>query len=110
MLFLFSLIVNSPLLSRAMGAKVPSFHLGLVVFGILYSPLSLMIGLATNYISRRNEFEADRFAKEKYRPEPLAEALKKLSVKNLSNMMPHPAYVFFHYSHPPLLARLAKLE
>ena len=110
MLFLFSLIVNSPLLSRAMGAKEPSFHLGLVVFGILYSPLSLMIGLATNYISRRNEFEADRFAKENYRPEPLAEALKKLSVKNLSNMMPHPAYVFFHYSHPPLLARLAKLE
>jgi len=110
MLFLFSLIVDSPLLSKAMGAEAPSFHLGLIVFGILYSPLSLMIGLATNYISRRNEFEADRFAKENYKPEPLAEALKKLSVKNLSNMMPHPAYVFFHYSHPPLLARLAKLE
>jgi STE24 endopeptidase len=110
MLFLFSLIVDSPLLSRAMGAEVPSFHLGLVVFGILYSPLSLIIGLATNYISRKNEFEADRFAKENFGAGPLAEALKKLSVKNLSNMMPHPAYVFFHYSHPPLLARLAKLE
>ncbi len=110
MLFLFSVIVDSPLLSRALGAEMPSFHLGLIVFGILYSPLSLMIGLATNYLSRKNEFEADRFVRENYDPRYLAEALKKLSVKNLSNMMPHPAYVFFHYSHPPLLSRLAKLE
>jgi STE24 endopeptidase len=110
MLFLFSVVVDSPLLSRAMGAETPSFHLGLIVFGILYSPLSLMIGLVTNYISRKNEFEADRFVRENYRPGPLSVALKKLSVKNLSNMMPHPAYVFFHYSHPPLLDRLGKLE
>jgi STE24 endopeptidase len=110
MLFLFSLVVDSPLLSRAMGADIPSFHLGLIVFGILYSPLSLLIGLATNYISRKNEFEADRFVHDNYYPGVLANALKKLSVKNLSNMIPHPAYVFFHYSHPPLLERLAKLE
>jgi STE24 endopeptidase len=110
MLFLFSLVVNSPLLSQAMGSETTSFHLGLIVFGILYSPLSLVIGLLTNYISRRNEFAADHFVFENYRPEILAEALKKLSVKNLSNMMPHPAYVFFHYSHPPLLSRLEKLE
>ena len=110
MLFLFSLIVRSPLLSNAMGAKTPSFHLGLIVFGILYSPLSLLIGLVTNYISRRNEFEADEFVIKNYEPHWLSEALKKLSVKNLSNMLPHPAYVFFHYSHPPLLERLAKLE
>ena len=57
----------------------------------------------SNYISRKNEFAADRFVRENFKPEILAEALKKLSVKNLSNMMPHPAYVFFHYSHPPLL-------
>ncbi len=110
MLFLFSLVVNNPELSQALGAKIPSFHLGLIVFGILYSPLSLLIGLLTNYISRKNEFAADRFAKENYKPEILSLALKKLSVKNLSNMMPHPAYVFFHYSHPPLLSRLEKLE
>jgi STE24 endopeptidase len=110
MLFLFSLIVDSPMLSRALGAETPSFHLGLIVFGILYSPLSLLIGLATNYFSRKNEFEADRFVRVNYEPKYLAEALKKLSVKNLSNMMPHPTYVFFHYSHPPLLSRLAKLE
>jgi len=110
MLFLFSLVIDSPLLSGAMGAELPSFHLGLIVFGILYSPLSLLIGLVTNYISRRNEFEADRFVHDNYDPGILAGALKKLSVKNLSNMIPHPAYVFFHYSHPPLLERLAKLE
>lgn len=110
MLFLFSLVVNNPELSQALGSKNTSFHLGLIVFGILYSPLSLIIGLFSNYISRKNEFEADRFVKENFRPELLAEALKKLSVKNLSNMMPHPAYVFFHYSHPPLLGRLEKLE
>jgi STE24 endopeptidase len=110
MLFLFSLVVNSPQLSEAIGAKSASFHMGLIVFGILYSPLSLMIGLVTNYISRKNEFAADRFVKENFKPELLAAALKKLSVKNLSNMMPHPTYVFFHYSHPPLLARLEKLE
>lgn len=110
MLFLFSLVVNSPGLSIALGSQNTSFHLGLIVFGILYSPLSLLIGMLTNYISRRNEFAADRFVKDNFKPEILAEALKKLSVKNLSNMMPHPVYVFFHYSHPPLLSRLEKLE
>jgi STE24 endopeptidase len=110
MLFLFSLLVNNPALSGALGSKTTSFHLGLIVFGILYSPLSLVIGLLTNFISRKNEFAADRFVKEYFKPEILAVALKKLSVKNLSNMMPHPAYVFFHYSHPPLLSRLEKLE
>jgi len=110
MLYLFSLVVDNPNLSEAIGAKTTSFHLGLIVFGILYSPLSLIIGMFSNYISRKNEYAADRFAKEKFNPEILASALKKLSVKNLSNMMPHPAYVFFHYSHPPLLSRLERLE
>jgi STE24 endopeptidase len=110
MLFLFSLVVNNPSLSDALGARHQSFHLGLIVFGILYSPLSLVIGLFSNYISRKNEFQADGFVKENHKADNLANALKKLSVKNLSNMMPHPAYVFFHYSHPPLLSRLEKLE
>jgi len=103
-------VVNNPSFSLALGSEISSFHLGLIVFGILYSPLSLVIGLLTNYISRRNEFTADRFVKENFKPEFLAEALKKLSVKSLSNMIPHKAYVFFHYSHPPLLRRLEELE
>ncbi len=110
MLFLFSRVVNNPDLSQALGSEQNSFHLGLIVFGILYSPLSLVIGLLTNYISRRNEFTADSFVKDYMNPEILSSALKKLSVKNLSNMMPHKAYVFFHYSHPPLLNRLARLK
>jgi STE24 endopeptidase len=110
MLFLFSLVVNNPMLSSAMGAKSTSFHMGLIVFGILYSPLSLVIGLVSNYFSRKNEFQADNYAKEHYKAEALASALKKLSVKNLSNMLPHRVYVFFHYSHPPLLQRLERLE
>ena len=110
MLFLLSTVINNPALYEALGAKQPSFQLGLIVFGILYSPLSLVIGLAANYFSRKNEFTADRFAKENFEASSLASALKKLSVKNLSNMMPHPAYVFFHYSHPPLLERLEKIE
>jgi STE24 endopeptidase len=110
MLFLFSLVVDNPLLSNAMGVQAASFHIGLIVFGILYSPISLIIGLISNYISRRNEFEADEFAGTNFSPSVLASALKKLSVKNLSNMVPHPAYVFFHYSHPPLLRRLERLE
>jgi len=110
MLFLFSLVVDNPELSQALGAESSSFHLGLIVFGILYSPLSLLIGLVSNFVSRGHEFSADRYAKENFNGAILGDALKKLSVKNLSNMMPHPVYVFFHYSHPPLLNRLEKLE
>lgn len=110
MLFLFSLVVDNPHLSKALGAETPSFHMGLIVFGILYSPVSLVIGLLGNLISRRNEFSADRFAREHECGSHLASALKKLSVSNLSNLVPHPAYVYFHYSHPPLLERLKYLE
>jgi STE24 endopeptidase len=110
MLFLLSVVVNNPSLSKALGSENASFHMGLIVFGILYSPLSLIIGLFTNWVSRKNEFAADNYVREKFKPELLATAIIKLSIKNLSNMMPHPAYVFFHYSHPPLLQRLEKLE
>jgi STE24 endopeptidase len=110
MLFLLSTVINNPVLYKALGAEQSSFQLGLIVFGILYSPLSLVIGLGANYFSRKNEFAADHFAKENFEAAALASALKKLSVKNLSNMIPHPAYVFFYYSHPPLLERLEKIE
>jgi STE24 endopeptidase len=61
-------------------------------------------------LSRKNEFEADAYAKENYNGNALSMALKKLSVDSLSNLYPHPLYVFFHYSHPPLLKRLEKIE
>ena len=109
-LFIFSLFVGSPELSAALGVETPSFHIGLIAFGILYSPISLVSGLAMNIFSRKNEYQADAFAAEYFDGEELASALKKLSVKNLSNLRPHPAYVFFHYSHPTLLQRLKALK
>jgi STE24 endopeptidase len=110
MLFIISLFIGNPVLSQALGAEQGSFHMGILAFGLLYSPLSLLLGLVMNVISRKHEFEADRFAGEKYNAEALQTALKKLSVNNLSNLRPHPVYVFFHYSHPPLLQRLKALD
>ena len=109
-LFILSLFIGNPLLSQALGAEQGSFHLGLLAFGILYSPLSLVLGTLMNMISRSNEYAADKFATVYFNGESLKEALKKLSVKNLSNLRPHPAVVFFHYSHPPLLERLAAID
>ena len=77
---------------------------------MLYSPLSTVIGILENMLSRKNEYSADRYAGTHYHPVALQEALKKLSVNNLSNLRPHPAYVFFYYSHPTLLQRLRALE
>ncbi len=109
MLYILSLFIGNPVLSQALGASEGSFHLGILAFGLLYSPLSLILGLGMNILSRKNEFSADRYAGENYKPEPLKDALKKLSVNHLSNLRPHPAYVFFYYSHPPLLQRLQAL-
>jgi len=108
-LFILSLLVGSPVLSEALGASAPSFHIGLVAFGILYSPLSMILGIGGNILSRKNEFQADRYAGETHEPRALVSALKGLSRKNLSNLTPHPAYVFFHYSHPPLYERVKAL-
>ena len=107
-LFIFSQLIKSPALSRALGVEKPNFHIGLVAFGVLYSPVSFVLGIFMNMLSRKNEYQADAFAAENYKPEALA--LKKLSVKNLSNLTPHPRYVFFHYSHPTLLQRLDHLR
>jgi STE24 endopeptidase len=109
-LFIFSLLIDNPYLSKALGVEEPNFHIGLVAFGILYSPVSFVLGIFMNQLSRKNEYQADAFAAENYKPEPLASALKKLSQKNLSNLTPHPLYVFFNYSHPPLFERLKHLQ
>ncbi|RKD85045.1 M48 family metallopeptidase [Mangrovibacterium diazotrophicum] len=110
MLYIFSLVIDSPELSQALGVDKAYFHIGLIAFGILYSPLSSIIGIGMNIFSRKNEYEADEFAAKNYSAEPLATALKKLSVNNLSNLRPHPAYVFVHYSHPTLLQRLNAMQ
>lgn len=109
-LFVFGLLIGNPRLSNALGVDEPNFHIGLVAFGVLYSPISFFTGIFMNLLSRKNEYEADRFAAENFKPEALASALKKLSVNNLSNLTPHKLYVFFHYSHPTLLQRLDHLK
>ncbi len=109
-LFVFGLLIGNPKLSSALGVDEPNFHIGLVAFGVLYSPISFFTGIFMNILSRKNEYEADRFAAENFKPEALASALKKLSVNNLSNLTPHKLYVFFHYSHPTLLQRLDHLK
>jgi STE24 endopeptidase len=109
-LFVLSLLVFSENVSLALGGNQLSVPLNLIAFGILFSPVSAVTGLLMNIISRRNEFEADDFARQTYSGSALGEALKKLSVENLSNLYPHPLYVFFHYSHPPLLRRLAAIR
>ncbi len=109
-LFIFSLFVGNPILSAALGVAAPSFHIGLIAFGVLYSPISMVTGLAMNIFSRKNEYQADAFAAKHFDSNEIASALKKLSVKNLSNLLPHPVYVFFHYSHPTLLQRFKALK
>jgi STE24 endopeptidase len=110
MFFILSLFVFNPVLSEALGDDQLAFHLNLIAFGILYTPISHITGLIMNAVSRKNEYEADKFAATTYDGKFLQNALKKLSVNNLSNLTPHPAYVFVHYSHPPLLERLKALN
>lgn len=105
MVWLLSLALNIPDLSLALGAREPSFYLGLIAFGLLFSPVSFFTGIVSNLISRKHEYQADAFAKQRHLGHDLINALIKLSRNNLSNLTPHPAYVFFHYSHPTLLQR-----
>ena len=109
-LWLLSLFVSEPILAQALGVDEVSFHIGLVAFSFLYAPISLITGLVTNFLSRKFEYQADNFAKTTFSSAYLVDALKKLSRKSLSNLTPHPAYVFFHYSHPPLAKRIKNLE
>ncbi|WP_445731986.1 M48 family metallopeptidase [Mariniflexile sp.] len=109
-LYILSLFISNPLLSNALGVEIPSFHIGLIAFGLLYSPISEITGLIMNMFSRKFEYEADDYAKNSFKAEPLITALKKLSKNSLSNLTPHPAYVFMHYSHPTLLERIGNLR
>ncbi len=109
-LYILSLFVFSQNLSLALGYPEVSVAINLIAFGILFSPISKIIGVFFNIFSRKNEFEADEFAAKTWNAQDLVTALKKLSVKNLSNIQPHKAFVFVNYSHPTLLQRLKALN
>ena len=96
-------------LSEALGASVGSFHLSALAFFLLFSPVSTLIGLVNNALSRRNEYDADDFARETYDGPAIASALKKISTDSLANLSPHPLYVAVNYTHPPMLERLRNL-
>lgn len=108
-LYILSLTVGNAAFSQALGVSGHSFHVGLVAFALLYSPVSTLTGLLMNMLSRKFEYQADAYARNTFQAEPLIESLKKLSRNNLSNLTPHPLYVFFNYSHPTLYQRIKRL-
>ena len=109
--FLLSLFLGNENLFAAFQMENLSIYGGLIFFSFVFSPLSLLLGIAVNILSRRHEFEADRYAAESTGQGTfLISGLKKLCVANLSNLTPHPAMVFFHYSHPPVLVRIRGLR
>ena len=109
-LYILSLFVGSTLLSNALGVEKPSFHIGLIAFGILYSPISEITSLFMNALSRKFEYQADDYAKYNFGAAPLISSLKKLSKNSLSNLTPSDLYVKIHYSHPSLLQRVINLK
>tara|TARA_B100001142_G_scaffold80496_1_gene81321 strand:+ start:1806 stop:3038 length:1233 start_codon:yes stop_codon:yes gene_type:complete len=109
MLYILSLFIYMPVFSEALGIDNHSFHIGLITFSILFTPISEISSLIFNLFSRKFEYEADEFAKKTYDGKYLIEALKVLSKDSLSNLTPHPKYVWWHYSHPTLLQRVVRL-
>ena len=109
--FLFSRFISWPPLFEAFHIHTPSVHAGMVFFGMLFSPINFFLGIAMQGLSRKNEYEADRFAAETTKDgSAMIDALKKLSAHNLSNLGPHPLYVFLHYSHPPVVERVRAIR
>ncbi|MDO9154934.1 MAG: M48 family metallopeptidase [Paludibacter sp.] len=107
--YLLGLLLNSDSLAIALGGHSANFHLNVLGFGILYSPFSLVLDLFSNRLSRKYEYQADHFAASYGFGNQLVSGLKKLSATSLSNLMPHPVYVFFHYSHPTLYQRIKNI-
>ena len=109
-LFILSLLVGNSLLSQALGVETASFHIGLIAFTILYSPISEITSLFMNILSRKFEYEANDYAKNNFSGKSLISALKKLSKNSLSNLTPNNLYVKIHYSHPTILQRILNLK
>ena len=110
MLYILSLLIYMPIFSEALGIQSHSFHIGLITFSILYTPISEIFSLIFNVFSRKFEYQADHYAKETFSSKHLIEALKVLSKDSLSNLTPHPKYVWWHYSHPTLAQRIKHLQ
>lgn len=103
-------MLNYPEVSFALGAEVTSFHIAAVTFFLLFSPISMVLGLADMALSRRNEFDADEYSSSTYPKGVMKSALGKISTDALANLNPHPLYVKVHYTHPPVIERLKALD
>ena len=111
MLWMLSIFISHGGLFDAFYMQYSSVYAGMIFFGMLFTPLELALSIIMNIVSRKNEYEADRFAVATTdKPEKMIAALKKLSVHNLANLTPHPFTVFLHYSHPPLLERISAIR
>ena len=110
MLFILSKFLFNSQVSYALGGEVQFRHFEIFAFSIIYTPISTFLGILMNIKSRKNEFEADNYACKTFNKESLITALKKLSKDNLTNLTPHPFYVFINYSHPPLHTRIEAMK
>jgi len=110
-LYVFSLLLDRKELYDAFLMSRQSLYAGLIFCGMLVSPVEFVISLFLHALSRKNEFSADRFAADTTgRPSIMVDALKKLSLNNLSHLTPHSFYVFLNYSHTPVLERIRALN
>ncbi len=107
---LFGLMIQSDIFSTAFGFEKANFGFSMILFTILLSPISTVLGLLTSRISRRAEYQADAFASIKYKKEPMISALKVLAKENFANLTPHPLYVKLTYSHPPIKDRIQAIN
>ena len=110
MFWLFSLFIGNEALAAAAGCGAASFHVNLAVFSLIYTPISLVLDILTNIVSRRHERQADAFAAAHGMGPAEASALKKMSAKSLANLTPHPVVVFVEYSPPTLYERVKFLQ
>ncbi|HUP24994.1 MAG TPA: M48 family metallopeptidase [Thermoanaerobaculia bacterium] len=109
--YLLSFFLAEPKLYRAFFVEQPSVAAGFVFFGLLYTPIELVLSVAINAVSRRHEYQADRFAAETTGdPRSMIRALERLAIDNLSNLTPHPMVVALEASHPPVVRRIRALE
>jgi len=110
MFYLFSIFLTKTSFFNAFFVSQPNIYIGIVIFSLLYAPINYIISIITNILFRKFEYQADDFSKKTANYKDMIKALKKLAVNNLSNLYPHPFYVFLNYSHPPVLKRIKNLK
>ena len=110
MLYVFSLVIDNTYIANAAGCAEPSFHVNIMVFSMLYSPVDVVLSMLLNISSRKHEWLADEFARVNGLGKAVSSGLKRMSANSLANLTPHPLVVFMEYSHPTLLQRVRHLE